>query len=311
MAESRLSSHRALLDGEIVRFDESGRPSFAALQPRIRLASRCQAPRRAPPVTYVIFDLLWLDGHSLIDRPYAQRRQALGELKLEGDHWRTPPPLEGRGHDVLEASRAAGLEGIVCKRVDGRYRPGQRDGSWLKIKNTARQELVVGGWTPGSGRRAGQIGALLLGTIDDTGLLRYAGQRRQRIHRRRAREADSTPHTADPQGLPARPRPGPNRRAPRRSPNPLVVESSSANRPGPAHCGPPSIKGFARTRPRSHRRRASGPVFQGGRGDGDRKIVVRRPDKLLYPAAGLTSAASSTTTQRSRPSCCRTCATVR
>ncbi len=171
-----LGSHRAVLDGEIVRFDESGRPSFEALQPRIGSTS---APRRlaaTAPVTYVIFDLLWLDGHSLLESSYGERRGALARLALDGEHWRTPPPLSGSGADVLEASRAGGLEGIVAKRIDSRYRPGQRDGSWLKIKNTNRQEFVVGGWTPGSGGRSARIGALLLGTFDEAGSLRYAGR---------------------------------------------------------------------------------------------------------------------------------------
>ncbi|HEX2702735.1 MAG TPA: DNA polymerase ligase N-terminal domain-containing protein, partial [Solirubrobacteraceae bacterium] len=150
-----LGSHRAVLDGEIVSFDASGRPSFAALQQRMGSAAAARRLANTAPVTYVIFDLLWLDGHSLIDRPYDERREALAGLKLDGEHWRTPATLTGRGADILEASRAGGLEGIVAKRRDSRYRPGQRDGSWLKLKNTARQELLVGGWTPGSGRRQG------------------------------------------------------------------------------------------------------------------------------------------------------------
>jgi bifunctional non-homologous end joining protein LigD len=172
-----LGSHRAVLDGEIVSFDKQGRPSFAALQPRIN-SSAATARRLASSssVTYLAFDLLWLDGRSLIGRPYTERRAALTELALDGEHWRTPPQLVGRGHDVLEASRAGGLEGIVAKRLDSRYRPGQRDGSWLKVKNTARQELVVGGFTSGSGRRSGTIGALLLGAHEAGGALRYAGK---------------------------------------------------------------------------------------------------------------------------------------
>lgn len=172
-----LGAHRVVLDGEIVSFDQAGRPSFEALQQRIN-ASPASVRRLAAsgPVTYVIFDLLWLDGHSLLELPYGERRAELEALGLNGDRWRTPSPLHGSGHDVLEASRASGLEGIVAKRVDSRYRPGQSDGSWLKIKNTARQELVVGGWTAGSGRRAGGIGALLVGVYEDDGTLRYAGK---------------------------------------------------------------------------------------------------------------------------------------
>ena len=172
-----LGSHRAVLDGEIVSFDAKGRPSFGALAQRMHV-SAAVAKRFAAsaPVTYVIFDLLWLDGHSLIRRPYRERREALVALGLQGEHWMTPEPLRGRGPDVLAASERSGLEGIVAKRLDGRYRPGQRDGSWLKIKNTARQELVIGGFISGEGRRGGSIGALLVGLPQDGGQLRFAGK---------------------------------------------------------------------------------------------------------------------------------------
>jgi len=172
-----LGSHRAVLDGEIVSFDAAGRPSFAALAQRMHVsAAAAKRFAQTDPVTYVIFDLLWLDGHTLIGRPYAERREALVQLALQGERWITPEPLRGRGADVLAASERSGLEGIVAKRLDGRYRPGQRDGSWLKIKNTARQELVIGGFTAGEGRRGGSIGALLVGLPEDGGQLRFAGK---------------------------------------------------------------------------------------------------------------------------------------
>jgi bifunctional non-homologous end joining protein LigD len=172
-----LGSHAAVLDGEIVSFDAQGRPSFEALARRIHLTG--PAVKRlatSAPVTYLIFDLLWLDGHSLLELPYSERRAALAGLSLDGERWRTPQPLRGSGLDVLAASRVSGLEGLVAKRLDSRYKPGQRDGSWLKIKNTARQELVVGGFTGGAGRRAATIGALLVGIPDGDDRLRYAGK---------------------------------------------------------------------------------------------------------------------------------------
>jgi bifunctional non-homologous end joining protein LigD len=171
-----LGSHRAVLDGEVVAFDEAGRPSFEALQRRINCsAAAARRLARSEPVTYVVFDLLWLDGRSLLERPYRERRAALEALALNGERWLTPAPLSGAGPDILAASRASGLEGIVAKRLDGPYRPGRRDGSWLKIKNTARQEFVIGGWTAGSGRRANSLGALLLG-VREGGALRYVGK---------------------------------------------------------------------------------------------------------------------------------------
>jgi bifunctional non-homologous end joining protein LigD len=127
-------------------------------------------------VTYVIFDLLWLDGHSLLERPYHERRSALEGLELNGEHWRVPAAVVGHGAEVLAASREQQLEGVVAKRRDSRYEPGRRSGVWTKVRNITRQELVVGGWTSGQGRRSDQIGALLVGVADGGGGLRYAGR---------------------------------------------------------------------------------------------------------------------------------------
>jgi bifunctional non-homologous end joining protein LigD len=174
-----LGSRSALLDGEIVAFDEDGKPSFQALQPRIHLRGETAVRRRAAehPVTYVIFDLLWLDGHSLLDLPYTERRKQLAALELDGEHWRVPAHHEGTGTALLAATREQGLEGVVAKRLDSRYAPGRRDGSWLKIKHSQRQELVIGGWTEGRRARQGRLGALELGVHDPkTGELKYAGR---------------------------------------------------------------------------------------------------------------------------------------
>ncbi len=154
-----------MLDGEIVALDGDGRPSFQRLQARIHLTTSAEVARaaRAQPVIYMIFDLLYLDGESPLDADHATRRRRLEELQLEGDAWRVPPTLDGAAEDVLAASRAAGLEGIVAKRRDSPYKPGYRGREWLKIKNVLRQEFVVGGYTAGSGRRADSIGALLVG----------------------------------------------------------------------------------------------------------------------------------------------------
>ena len=175
-----LSSHEALIDGEIIAFDETGRPSFEALQPRMHQRGQAAIRRlmRSTPVTYVLFDLLWLDGHSLMDRPYSERRARLRELDCNGAHWRTPEYHhgEGEGQALLDATRARGLEGVVAKRLDSSYTPGGRGRAWLKIKHHRRQEAVIGGWSEGKGARAGRIGALDLGVYDEHGALRYAGQ---------------------------------------------------------------------------------------------------------------------------------------
>src|SRR5207248_5680944 len=87
-----LGSHDAVLDGEIVAFDDHGRPSFERLQQRMNLTSESQIKRRARqvPVAYVMFDLLYLDGHSLMDLPYEERRERLDELEVRGSNWQTP-----------------------------------------------------------------------------------------------------------------------------------------------------------------------------------------------------------------------------
>ncbi|MGA9285462.1 MAG: DNA ligase D [Solirubrobacteraceae bacterium] len=172
-----LGSHEALLDGEIVAFDENGRPSFQALQPRMHLRGEAAVSHLAEssPVTYVIFDLLWLDGHSLMDLPYSERRERLDGLQLEDERWRVPAFHAGEGAALLAATREQGLEGVVAKHLDSRYTPGGRGGSWLKVKNVQRQELVIGGWTEGKGSRSQSIGALHLGVYEN-GELRYAGK---------------------------------------------------------------------------------------------------------------------------------------
>jgi bifunctional non-homologous end joining protein LigD len=173
-----LGSHSAVLDGEIVALDDAGRPSFAALQQRMHTSTRAQAKRQAKdtPVTYLIFDLLWLDGHSLMEQPYAARRELLEAMELRGERWQTPAHTIGQGRALLEASTEQGLEGIVAKRLDSIYKPGSRSGEWVKVKGVQRQELVVGGWLAERGKRARTIGALLLGVHEPGGALRYVGR---------------------------------------------------------------------------------------------------------------------------------------
>jgi bifunctional non-homologous end joining protein LigD len=123
----------------------------------------------------VLFDLLWLDGHSLMDRPYEERREALLGLGLKGSNWQVPGHHVGDGDALLQVSRAQGLEGIVAKRLDCPYTPGRRSQGWIKVKNVHRVSLVIGGWLPGEGGRTGRMGALTVGYFDDDGL-RYAGR---------------------------------------------------------------------------------------------------------------------------------------
>ena len=174
----RLGASEVLLDGEIVAFDDEGRPSFERLQGRMHLASERQVRerQRSTPVVYMAFDLLHLDGRSLLELPYRERRERLDELELDGPAWKTPSYREGDGEAFLAASRERGLEGLVAKRLDSPYRPGRRSPAWVKVKNLQRAELTIGGWMPGEGRRRRRIGALLVGWLDDDGALQYAGR---------------------------------------------------------------------------------------------------------------------------------------
>ncbi len=177
LAES-LGSREVVLDGEIVAIDpKTGRPSFGNLQQRMHVTSASAVRRlvRDVPVTYFVFDVLHLDGQSLLDTRYDDRRRILETLDLSGPSWQTPPWFRGGGAAVLTAADRQGLEGIVAKRLDSRYVAGKRSDCWLKVKLVRTQEVVVGGWKPGEGRRTGTIGSLLLGVPDGQGRLEYVG----------------------------------------------------------------------------------------------------------------------------------------
>jgi bifunctional non-homologous end joining protein LigD len=177
-ALGRATDHKQLLlDGEIVVFGADGWPSFEGLQPRMHVADAAAARLLAGhnPVTYLVFDLLQLDGRPLLDLAYRYRRALLDELALAGPNWQTPPGFPGADFEAVRAVSAAhGMEGVVAKRLDSRYQPGTRGGDWRKIKNHLSQEAVVAGYKPGQGNRAGLVGSLLIGVNDDSGLI-YAG----------------------------------------------------------------------------------------------------------------------------------------
>jgi len=171
-----LDGRPALLDGELVALDTAGRPDFGLLQHRMHL-------RRPPaelvariPVAYLVFDLLALDGRSLLAQPYDRRRDVLDGLGLDAARVRVPPSTtDVPAAQLLEVARAHGLEGVVAKRRTARYEPGRRSPAWVKTALLHTQEVVIGGWTAGEGRRSATFGALLLGAYDAEGRLRYLG----------------------------------------------------------------------------------------------------------------------------------------
>jgi bifunctional non-homologous end joining protein LigD len=173
-----VGADQTVLDGEIVAFGGGPWPDFEALQQRMNISMAAQARVLAAqvPVTYLAFDVLWLDGRALLDQPYAGRRELLEGLGLEGGRWQVPPAFIGEsGADIQAVSLQQHLEGIMAKRLSSKYEPGRRTTSWRKIKNVRRQEVVIGGWKPGEGGRAGWIGSLLVGVHDEQGALVYSG----------------------------------------------------------------------------------------------------------------------------------------
>jgi bifunctional non-homologous end joining protein LigD len=159
-------AHSAILDGELVVFDDDGRPRFELVQ-----NSGVGAPRQA---VLQLFDVLQVDGTDTIQLPYEDRRRLLGQLVDAGSNWAVPSHRVGGGEELVEATAREGLEGVIAKRLGSRYRPGTRTKDWLKIKNRTLVELTIGGFTVGTGRRATTFGALLVGRQTDSGL-RFAG----------------------------------------------------------------------------------------------------------------------------------------
>ncbi|MDJ0323564.1 ATP-dependent DNA ligase [Cryobacterium sp. PH31-AA6] len=160
-----ITADSAVLDGEVVVLDDAGRPNFGLLQNR----------SGATPVSYLLFDVLERDGHDLTGQPYSARRGILDEVVPGGNRIQVPSVFDGAALAAIRSSRELGLEGIVAKRLDGGYESGRRSASWVKIKHHSTQDVVIGGWRPGKGNRAGTIGSLLVG-IPDAGSLAYIGR---------------------------------------------------------------------------------------------------------------------------------------
>jgi bifunctional non-homologous end joining protein LigD len=172
----RLVTTEAVVDGEIVAF-EDGRPSFERLQSRINLQNPHDIARaqKSIPVTFIAFDLLYLDRRSTVDLPLEARKGLLEDLVVPSERLRISSPcVVGEGLALSEAARARRLEGIVAKRLGSIYHPGRRTKEWLKIKVIHDADVVVGGWSPGEGSRSDAFGSLLVGAYD-SGALRFVG----------------------------------------------------------------------------------------------------------------------------------------
>jgi bifunctional non-homologous end joining protein LigD len=141
----QVGARDAILDGELVVFDEDGLPSGERLGKRLGPAAESTVRRRmkSHPVTYAIFDLLYLDGKDLMGEPYRRRRRLLEELGLDGESWQTPSHSVDHARELLEASRERGLGGLVLKRLESRYVPGKRSAEWLRVSGSGSPPLRV------------------------------------------------------------------------------------------------------------------------------------------------------------------------
>jgi bifunctional non-homologous end joining protein LigD len=157
-----VNASSAILDGELVVFGDDGLPRFDLVQ-RSGVGSDRQAVLQ-------FFDVLQIDRTDTIDLTYLDRRRLLEGLVEPDDNWMVPSFRVGDGPALLAATAEQGLEGVIAKRVDSRYRPGTRTKDWRKIKNRTLVELTVGGFTAGTGNRAGTFGALLVGRPTPEGL---------------------------------------------------------------------------------------------------------------------------------------------
>ena len=166
-----IEARQAIVDGEVIALDDRGEPDFALLQLRIKGRAKAAEPT---PFVYEVFDLLHLDGRSLLNEPLEERRRLLGDVLNVDGRVRLSEHIEAEGRAFFEAARVRGLEGIMAKDRRSPYLPGMRSDRWQKIKIRPEQELVVGGWVKGLGK-AVDLGALLIGVYED-GALRYAGK---------------------------------------------------------------------------------------------------------------------------------------
>src|SRR3954454_23876967 len=167
---SWIDAREAIVDGEVVALDADGRPDFSLLQERIS-AGRTG---RAVPLVYQAFDLLYLDGRSLVDVPLEQRKRLLELVLRPNARVQYAKHIDTEGIAFFEAVKAQSLEVIVAKQRRSRYEVVRRSSAWLKIKARPEQELVVGGWTPGEGN-AKELGAVVVGVYEGE-VLRFSGK---------------------------------------------------------------------------------------------------------------------------------------
>jgi bifunctional non-homologous end joining protein LigD len=172
---SPLGDRDLLVDGEVIALNERGVPDFRALQDRIHVRNARVAAELANnyPATFMVFDVMRMDGRDLAEMPLGERRKILQGLGLEHSTWPVPDAYQD-GSMLMSLAREQGLEGIVSKRLRSRYRFGVRSRDWLKFPIRHRRSYVVGGWRPQEGTED-RLAALLVGEMTAAGLV-YRGR---------------------------------------------------------------------------------------------------------------------------------------
>ena len=167
-AVKNLPVREYVIDGEVVALDEDGRSSFQLLQ-------GLEMEGRKAPLRFYVFELLQLDGKSLLGLPLEQRKQVLAKIcENVGDPIRYSGEISGDVKSLLAEVKRRGLEGLIGKQRNSVYEPGRRSGTWIKLKCINEQEFVIGGYTPPAGSRK-YFGAILVGYYE-IGKLRFAGK---------------------------------------------------------------------------------------------------------------------------------------
>ncbi|MCD4524531.1 non-homologous end-joining DNA ligase [Nocardioides sp. cx-173] len=175
LSDSPLDGRDLLVDGEVIALNARGLPDFRVLQDRMhnRNATTARRLSHEVPATFMVFDLLRLDGTDLTDQPLDRRRELLAGLDLADSTWQVPAAYDD-GPMLFDATLQQGLEGIVSKRRSSRYTFGARSPHWLKFAHRHRLSYVVGGWRPQEGT-TDRLAALLVGEPTADGLL-YRGR---------------------------------------------------------------------------------------------------------------------------------------
>ncbi len=167
LSNLKVNATTGILDGEICAFDD-GRPSFQKLQMRmhVRAAGEIERLRKTVPVAYMVFDILAVDGKSLVNTKYSERRRILEKTVKKSKTVQLSPVVIGDGTSLFAAAKQQRLEGIVAKKLDSRYEPGKRSKAWLKVKTTYDADVVVAGW---------RHGGTVVSAVYDGATLRYTG----------------------------------------------------------------------------------------------------------------------------------------